>query len=256
MSWVCLLFFSTISAHAQMGLGALLNPEGSRLFPQNIIVPRHPGKPDLRWRSFDWKFADSASGEPKYRLYFYTEENWTARFAMPHIDSEVAYLSSVFNYTPEIRFNYVLFSSQHDFQQANVFDISEGVQGITSTTEATMAVPYWGEAETYRHISTHEMVHQLQFQKVTGVAKDVPAEVAFSVMPLWFIEGMAEYYSQHGVDAEARVYLRDIMLYPDADRHYTVPKLFADEPLDFVHVYKMGQARIDFFETHFGKGTV
>ncbi len=243
-------------AHAQMGIGALLNPEGSRLFPQNIIVPRHPGKPDLRWRNFDWKFVDSASTEPKYRLYYYTEEDWTARFAMPRIDSEVNYLSSVFNYTPDIRFNYVLFSSQRDFQQANVFDISEGVQGITSTNEATMAVPYWGEAETFRHISTHEMVHQLQYQKVTGLAKDESPEVAFSIMPLWFIEGMAEYYSQHGVEDEARVYLRDIMLYPDPERNYTVPQFFDDFPLDFVHVYKMGQARINFLETRYGKGIV
>src|SRR5690349_19214147 len=41
------------------GVGAILNPEGSRLFPQTVVYPRHAGKPDPRWRDFDWRYFDA-----------------------------------------------------------------------------------------------------------------------------------------------------------------------------------------------------
>jgi len=55
---ICLLAVSH-SARAQFGLGGLLNPEGFRLLPQVLVAPRHPGKPDPRWKSFRWKFFDA-----------------------------------------------------------------------------------------------------------------------------------------------------------------------------------------------------
>src|SRR4051794_31474585 len=81
---------TTRTVEAQvLGLGALLNPEGSRLFPQSVIVPRHPGKPDPRWRAFDWQWLDLTTGPTEFRLYFYREEEWTAKFAIPRIEKQV-----------------------------------------------------------------------------------------------------------------------------------------------------------------------
>lgn len=243
------------------GIAGLLNPEGSRLFPQSVIYPRHPGKPDPRWRAFNWQYVDldvPSAASTKFRLFFYDEEDWTARFTLPIITAEIDELAKTFNYTPSRQFNYLLFTSLSQFQQANVFSISEGVQGITSTTEATMAIPYWGEAATFEHISKHEMVHQFQVQKITDFTGGTGTQEGQAVMaqiPLWFIEGMAEYYSLQGVDFETRFFVRDVMLHPDKDKDYEVPKLFSDTPLNFIQVYKLGQARIDFFESTFGKGT-
>jgi hypothetical protein len=247
------------TAHAQpFGISALLNPEGSRLFPQSLLYPRHPRKPDPRWRSFEWRFVDHSVGKTKYRLYLYEAEDWTARFAIPRINSAVQDLSRIFSYTPSREFSYILFTSQREFRQANVFDISEGVQGITSTQEATMAIPYWGEAQTFDHVSAHEMVHQFQVQKINDLAGEFAPE-RMTGFPLWFIEGMAEYYSLHGtmrgVDPESLVYLRDLLLNPDPKRDYSVPKFFEEGPLNFIFVYKIGQAKLAFLESYFGPGT-
>ena len=88
-----------------MGLGWLLNPEGTRLFPQTILYPRHPGKPDPRWKVFEWKFVDEKADATKYRLYYYEGEDWSARFAAPRINSQVAALSQVFSYSPSKQFS-------------------------------------------------------------------------------------------------------------------------------------------------------
>lgn len=257
--FICVLllfFFLPYEAFAQpFSLFGILNPEGSRLFPGSLVAPRHPGKPDPRWKNFEWQYMDLKEDGADFRLYFYQDESWTAQFAVPELRKEIRELKKTFHYQPSKRFNYLLFSTHKDFQQTHIFNISEGVQGITASTEPTMAIPFWGEAETFRHISTHEMVHQFQTQKIADIGGGSMAATA-SFFPLWFIEGMAEYYSLHGVDLETRAYIRDLLSYPDADRSYKMPEFFEDSPKGFVQTYKVGQVKIDFLETQFGAGTV
>ncbi|MCM2321838.1 MAG: outer membrane protein assembly factor [Oligoflexia bacterium] len=243
------------AAAQPFGIAALLNPEGSRLFPQLILYPRHPGKPDPRWRSFDWRFTDNMADHSRYRLYFYEEEDWSARFAMPRIRQQVENLSRTFEYSPSKQFSYLLFTSQREFGQANIFFVSEGVQGITSTEEATMAIPYWGDTQTFDHISHHEMAHQFQVQRIKDAGGPY-ASARMQMIPLWFIEGMAEYYSLKGLDPESRVYLRDLLLHPKKDRGHVLPKLFQEGAMGFVNTYKVGQAKIDYLEKTFGPKTV
>jgi hypothetical protein len=231
-------------------LASLLDPGAS-----GFVAPRHAGRPDPRWEAFAWKFTDVPLERGRLRLYFYESERWTGRYALPAIRRQIDELAARFNgYRPSRPFTYVLFSTHRGFGQQNLFAVSEGVQGITSTTEPIMSVPYWGEAETFRHISTHEMTHQFQVQKIADLSGSL-AGAAQSGMPLWFIEGMAENYSLGGMDAESRPYLRDLLLYPDPRRGHEMPKLFEDGPLNFIGVYKVGQAKIDFFETKFGTGS-
>ncbi|MBU6376851.1 MAG: hypothetical protein KGQ59_12690, partial [Bdellovibrionales bacterium] len=263
--WMSLL--APRSALAQipgLGMGWLLNPEGSRLFPQAVIYPRHPGKPDLRWKAFDWNFREMHVGPATYRLFFYDVSEhpsdplpyWTAEYAAPIIELQIRELARDFRFWPKDRFSYLLFSSYREFQQANVFFIEEGVQGVTSTQEPTMAIPYWGERETFRHISHHELVHQFQVQKIGEYSKELGDSPEY-LIPLWFIEGMAEYYSLRGVDAEARTMLRDLWFHADDEESQSKLLDFFDPgPLDFQHVYKLGQLKNAFLEERFGKGTI
>lgn len=249
-----LAFACAIQSHAQpFGLSMVLNPEGTRLFPQSILFPRHPGKPDPRWKSFEWNFIEEKSDHTHYRLYLYESEDWSARFAIPRINAEIKKLSQIFSYTPSKKFSYLLFTSRREFRQANIFDISEGVQGITSTQESTMAIPYWGEAQSFDHVSTHELVHQFQVQKINDLS-EFPGSTQTSLFPLWFIEGMAEYYSLNGIDLESKTYLRDVVLNAKNNQNESLPKFFEEGAYNFVSAYKIGQAKIDFLETRFSEG--
>lgn len=251
--WLAVLLLAALwgpGARAQVGLGALLDPEAA-----GLVAPRHPGKPDPRWTAFDWKFTDVPIPASRMRLYFYEGERWTAEYAVPEVRREIEELTRKFNgYTPTKTFSYLLFNSHRNFQQTNLFNISEGVQGVTSTSEPVMAIPYWGQAETFRHISTHEMTHQFQVQKIGDLSKGYGMETEAQI-PLWFIEGMAEHYSLEGMDAQSRHYLRDLMVYPDKDKDIVAPKIFDPGAMSFLGIYKIGQAKIDFFEKTYGAGT-
>jgi len=257
-AFLCVSFAALLQSAAMaqgIGIAALLNPEGSRLFPQVLLFPRHAGKPDPRWKSFQWRYIDQAAGPAKYRLYFYEGEQWPARFTIPRLQGQVADLTRKFNgFAPNKQFSYILFTSLREFRQANVFFVQEGVQGITSTQEATMAIPYLGDAKAFDHVSTHEMAHQFQVQKINELSAKRGGEDPIAYMPLWFIEGMAEYYSLGGLDPESQTYLRDLALYPDKKRGSVMPKFIDEGGYGFASTYKAGQAKIDFIETHFGIG--
>jgi len=239
------LWSSAVQAQPPLGafgLAGILDPGAA-----GYVVPRHAGKPDPRWKAFDWRFVDVPLQNSRMRLFFYSGEEWTARLALPEVRRQIDELSKVFNYQLKKNFSYLLFSSHRNFQQTNVFNITEGVQGVTSTMEPIMAIPYWGQRETFRHISTHEMVHQFEIQKI-------PQE-SLQLFPLWFIEGMAEYYSLRGMDRESEYYLRDLAVFPDKSRGHEMPKLLDEGPLNFIGIYKAGQAKLDFFDSEFGAGT-
>lgn len=235
--WIVLLLFCVSSAWAQVESDV----------SAALVATRHPGKPDPRWHEFDWHFVER---EP-FRLHFYKGEEWTARFALPRIEAQVKELTETFG-PLKANFEYMLFTSLREFEQTNVFVVSEGVQGVTSTQEPTMAVPFWGSVADFDHVSLHEMVHQFQVQKINALA---PSLDTAGAIPLWFIEGMAEYHSRHGVDAETRMYLRDLLLNPRDKEGYVMPRFLQDGLLGFVHVYKVGQAKIDFLESRYGKGS-
>src|SRR5207253_102275 len=74
-------------------------------------------------------------------------------------------------------------------------------------------------------------------------------------MPLWFVEGLAEYYSiPDGIDAETEQYMRDLVANPDPWRGYVLPPFLSDEQRSFVYTYKLGQVRCYFLAETYGKG--
>jgi hypothetical protein len=228
--------------------------QGPSLFPEVLTAPRHAGKPDPRWRRFDWKFIDRSSAGAPYRFYFYPSEEWAARFTIPRIDDQVARLVERFGEPTRERFSYLLFTSLEEFRQANIFFVEEGVRGITSTEEATMVVPYTGDPSEFDHVSLHEMVHQFQTQIARRRAGGDSLK-ALAAIPLWFIEGMAEFESLGGMDAESRMYLRDLVENPNPRQRHVMPDFFESGPRSFVFTYKVGQAKIHFLESRFGDKT-
>jgi hypothetical protein len=100
------------------------------------------------------------------------------------------------------------------------------------------------------------MAHQFTIQKVADRARQSGMASPITAMPLWFIEGVAEYYAQGGLDPETDLYARDLLANPSPERGYAVPAFFEDRPGDFIQTYKMGQARVAFLAAEFGEKVV
>jgi hypothetical protein len=222
---------------------------------QTFVLPERPGQNHVAWYRFDWHHVDIASpsgGRGGVRLYYYGRTKEVAERALPAIRSAYLRLVDQFHYTPTKQIPYILYSSKREFHTTNMFQTSESLLGVTSTRDLTMALPYFGDHERFRETSTHEMVHQFTIQKLLDIAgaDDLPL---IDSLPLWFIEGIAEYYSRGGLDTEADLFVRDLVWNPDPERRYEVLGFADDRRRGYIGTYKLGQARVAFVAETWGK---
>ncbi|HEX4384605.1 MAG TPA: hypothetical protein VH083_16700 [Myxococcales bacterium] len=223
------------------------------------IVPQRPGRNLVRYFDYDWRFYDylDDDGSAGVRLYYYDREYPVTRIAGGLIRESWRYLSDRFQYKPSFRVPYILYNTYREFLETNVFQVEEGVLGVTSPQDLRMTLPYAGDRGLFRLVSTHEMTHQFQIQKVAERAATAGVETPVNNMPLWFTEGLAEYYAHdQQMDAETEMFLRDIVLNPLGEFGYTFPNLEEDRPSVYLYTYKYGQARLVFLSEVYGERVI
>jgi hypothetical protein len=226
---------------------------------QTFVVPDRPGQNQVAWYEFDWKFIDVAppgGGPGGIRLYYYRSATPQARRALPAIQSAYARLVEEFHYNPTKRIPYFLYATQREFQTQNVFQVTESVLGVTSPQDLKMTVPYFGDHARFIEVSTHEMVHQFTIQKLMEAAGSDDINSPIQLLPLWYIEGIAEWYSKGGIDVETDLYLRDLVYNPDPRRGYEILSFGEDRIRGYIPTYKLGQARIAFIAEEYGREKV
>lgn len=190
------------------------------------------------------------------RLYFYERERDIAERAAVSIEASYQYLAGEFAYAPRKTFAYFLYSSYIEFLQTQLFPIQEGVLGVTSPQSLELTLPYFGDQRLFEEVSTHELAHEFTLQKLLTVAEEAGLpDAPLEQMPLWFIEGSAEYYAKRGMDPEAEVLVRDMIINPTEDG-YVLGSFWDDRMTDGLWTYKVGQARCAFIEETYGKGTL
>jgi hypothetical protein len=191
------------------------------------------------------------------RFYFYERERQVAERAAPLIEDSYRYLVSQFHYVPKETFPYILYNSYQEFLQTHVFAVSEGTLGVTSTEDLKLSLPYLGDHRLFQEISTHELSHQFTIQKVRTIAETKKTfGDPLQAMPLWFVEGLAEFYAKRGLDPEAEMLVRDLMVNPDLAKGYAFLDFFSPGPYGYLWIYKAGQARCTFLEETYGAGFI
>jgi len=112
--------------------------------------------------------------------------------------------------------NPVLFYANHaDFQQTNVTsgNIDPGTGGFAEGLKNRIVMPIMKSNAQTDHVLGHEVVHALQFQMMSG--HDSLSLSQMMSLPLWVVEGMAEYLSIGPVDAHTALWLRDAVAHND-----------------------------------------
>lgn len=148
----------------------------------------------------------------------------------------------------EKRVPFILYSSHGEFAQTNIADelLGEGTGGFTEPSRNRMVLPYEGNHADFVHVIRHELVHVFMFDMAFGSSRAGASRSPFFRIPLWFAEGVAEWYAS-GWDENADMVLRDA-----ATRDYLWPLSRVGGYL----VYKQGQAAMRLISERYGEETL
>jgi Tol biopolymer transport system component len=165
------------------------------------------GRQKVQYERFDWRIKET----PHFQVHYYVGmEEKTADVARM-AERWYERLSRAFQH--EFTDRPLVFYSDHpDFQQTNITPvmIGEGTGGFMEFLRGRAVLPYTGVYHDTHHVLGHELVHV--FQHDLAQQPGGGGIVGMGRLPLWLIEGMAEYLSIGRDDPHTAMWLRDAAL--------------------------------------------
>ena len=164
------------------------------------------GRNKVHYRTFDFQVLKT----DHFDIYYYPEEREGVEIAARLSERWCQRLQRVLRHELTGRQPLVLYASHVDFEQTNTIsgELGEGTGGVTEPIRRRIILPMAGALADTDHVIGHELVHAFQFD-ITNPLQNGPSGSGLARLPLWFVEGMAEYLSLGAVDANTSMWLRD-----------------------------------------------
>ena len=208
------------------------------------VQAQYFGQNKMRYKKLNFNVYDT----PHFNIYYYLENDSMMRWLAK--ESEVWYdmHQQVFQDT-FARKNPIIFYNNHpEFQQTTAIrgEISVGTGGVTEAFKQRVIMPIMQINQQTRHVLGHEMVHAFQYRVIMEGGDSTRLENIGNI-PLWMIEGMAEYFSIGKKDAFTSMWMRDAYLHKD------IPSLkqMTEQSYDYFP-YRYGQAFWSFIGSTYG----
>jgi Tol biopolymer transport system component len=159
------------------------------------------GQNQVQYRDFDFKVLKTK----RFDIYYYPEQQEKIEHVARMAERWYDRLSKVFAHDLDGRQALVFYASGSDFRQTNVVQgIGEGTGGVTEGLMRRIVMPSAGSLAETDHVLGHELVHAFQYDMSSRTRGQ-----GFLRLPLWFVEGLAEYLSLGPVDSQTAMWLRD-----------------------------------------------
>jgi hypothetical protein len=182
------------------------------------------GRNKVNYEDFDFEVHESDNFEiyhyfnnPQYLQQF---ADWSEQWYALH--------QNVLADTIQKRNPLILYANHGDFQQTNAIfgQVSVGTGGVTEAFKNRVIMPVAMSNQQTHHVLGHELVHAFQYNMI--INSDSTSLQNLSNLPLWLVEGLAEYMSIGSTDAHTAMWMRDAVLNDDVPtiRDLSNPKYF------------------------------
>jgi Tol biopolymer transport system component len=165
------------------------------------------GQNKVRYQAFDFQVLSTEH----FDIYYYSETKEVVPEAARMAERWYARISKALQHDLSRRQPLVLYASHPAFEQTNAIygDLGEGVGGVTEALKRRIVVPFAGPLAETDHVIGHELVHAFQYDIVGQGRSQTMGLMTASRLPLWFMEGMAEYLTLGADDPHTAMWMRD-----------------------------------------------
>jgi Tol biopolymer transport system component len=191
------------------------------------VEAQYFGRNTVQYRTFDFRILQTQH----FDIYHYPESEEVGRDVARMAERWYDRLSRTLDYRFDARQPIILFGNHPELQQTNITAIGEGTQAVTEFLKLRIVMPLLGSYQDTDHLLGHEMVHAFQLE-IAGFGRGgggLESALRRFAVPLWFVEGMAEYLSIGPVHAQTAMWMRDAALsgeIPSIERMTYDPRVF------------------------------
>ncbi|MEZ5317493.1 MAG: BamA/TamA family outer membrane protein [Vicinamibacterales bacterium] len=156
------------------------------------------GQNKVQHRNFDFQVLATEH----FDIYYYPQEADAAAQVGRMAERWYARFRVVLGHDLTGRQPLVLYASHPEFEQTNVIEgpLGEGTGGVTEGGRRRIVLPMAATLADTDHVVGHEIVHAFQYDMLGPT---------INAMPLWAVEGMAEYLSLGPTSWQTAMWLRD-----------------------------------------------
>lgn len=176
----------------------------------DLLAAQYFGRNKVQYEDFDFEILHT----PNFDLYYYPREKEAVDQLGILSERWFSRHAQIFNFTFADNNPLILYANHADFQQNDIVpNVGVGTGGVTEGLRNRVIMPLAESNRSTDHVLGHELVHVFQYRLAKG--SNIGGVRATSSIPLWFMEGMAEYLSIGSADTQTAMWMRDAVLRDD-----------------------------------------
>ena len=169
------------------------------------------GQNKPRYKTFGFKVLQS----PHFELYHYFKDNTIPNDIIINSEHWYKIHQEIFKLAFIKPNPLIIYQNHPDFQETTAIggQISEGTGGVTEGLRNRVVMPMMYSKRQTDHVLGHELVHAFQYQLMNSGDSSQIGNI--QNLPLFMVEGLAEYMSLGRVDAHTAMWMRDAVFSDD-----------------------------------------
>ena len=214
-----------------------------------VVSAQSFGKNKITGQRFEWHIHKTEH----FDIHYYPSEAKLVPIMAAIAEEAYEQHSADFEHELQGRTPLILYKSHKDFQETNIIlqELHEGIGGFAELFKHRIVIPFTGSLEAFREVIFHELIHIFQYDIIYQKphARIYSGEFLYSA-PIWFIEGMADYFAEDN-DAIGEMVIRDASM---NNNIVPLPQLHNFNRLSSPFVgYKLGQLAVAYLTETYGR---
>ena len=203
------------------------------LFFCHIASAQYFGMNKPSYKQFNYELIKT----PHFELYHYFTDSTLLNKLAHDCEKWYFYHQQVLTDTFKMRNPVIFYTNHADFQQTSAVSspIDIGTGGVTEGLKRRVILPVTFLQDETDHVLGHELVHAFQYHILTESENLNLGSV--QNVPLWMIEGMAEYLSIGSVSSNTALWMRDALIHKNFPTLEEMSYDYRYSPYHFGHAF-------------------